>query len=936
MTVETGEWKVRGWTGRREEETRVWISNFSFLPSPAEVDHLQKEKADDEDLGKSFPQQERLSLPSRQPLHALPSSLEAAVPEGEEQSETKHKQNGKRAEVESAEEMLAFADAVLSSHLESFRPSSSSPAFHLLHLPPPSCFEGYQLRDVNPNLLSSLSSKTESRRHGSGPDEDEKTDLEDASSQTGSDETEKLEKKKKRKLKESDGLSFSSSSASSVDLEKMMSSLVWFALPADASFSLARWFSSKEKKRGAGENKQFLTRDLGEERRGECLTDCAEVGESRSPASSSRLLRLYHRDDGLEPCLSEEAIRWIDSSGKTGRERDTLRVDISRGKKERGEDKEAAEEGRPLERKTGESKQDEEEEEENSVFRWRKRVENACFQARRFTAERRERTEDGVHDEEKELFLQEFLSSSTKTKKADDAEGGVDRQGGGEKKSRERQRAQQRDFSGREEEEEERKAEAEEQEDGKEERERKRNGTGGGGGDVCQQVSDDVIESMERHLLDGKERKEQKTSNLSASSSFSSASSSCSSSSKSSSCVLSTQEPHPQEKKGQQRGEEKLHPASKPSAPSTASSMSLASSSSCSPLAFASSFSSSSTKTRSTTDERVSAEKELVLNAASSSSSTPMTERPEFSGDKKLASSPGQKHLPCEGGSPRAIELENRRDDADVIYKLRLENEVLREALRAATFSDQGGAVSGRKKKKKREDPRDDARLTNGDRVLGDCHSANSVHLEGNRKETAPPWTTGNGMDSSSSTLSSAASSSPGSSSLPSRVDGACRNFLQIPRGLRRTVGEAIREFGMIKNEDRLLVGVSGGKDSLTLLHILRDLQRRAPIRFDLAAATVDPVTPEFNPKPLIPYMKTLGKKETRKTKTRKKQKNRVLLAFAHISTLRGLFSRPRHEDGESHFLIGEDNTLLPRNWWRTPQRVLHTEGCMGGWHSYM
>lgn len=45
---------------------------------------------------------------------------------------------------------------------------------------------------------------------------------------------------------------------------------------------------------------------------------------------------------------------------------------------------------------------------------------------------------------------------------------------------------------------------------------------------------------------------------------------------------------------------------------------------------------------------------------------------------------------------------------------------------------------------------------------------------------------------------------------------------LEIPRTLRRTVGSAIRDFDMIREGDRLLVGLSGGKDSLTLLHALR------------------------------------------------------------------------------------------------------------------
>ena len=46
----------------------------------------------------------------------------------------------------------------------------------------------------------------------------------------------------------------------------------------------------------------------------------------------------------------------------------------------------------------------------------------------------------------------------------------------------------------------------------------------------------------------------------------------------------------------------------------------------------------------------------------------------------------------------------------------------------------------------------------------------------------------------------------------------------------------------------QVLVGLSGGKDSLTMLHVLLELQRRSPIRFDIGAATVDPQTPEYGP----------------------------------------------------------------------------------------
>lgn len=78
------------------------------------------------------------------------------------------------------------------------------------------------------------------------------------------------------------------------------------------------------------------------------------------------------------------------------------------------------------------------------------------------------------------------------------------------------------------------------------------------------------------------------------------------------------------------------------------------------------------------------------------------------------------------------------------------------------------------------------------------------------------------------------------------------------PKALLRKVGRAIADFNMIRDQDRILLGVSGGKDSLSLLLILKHLQTYAPVRFDLGVITVDPQVDGFNPEALKSYYDTI------------------------------------------------------------------------------
>ncbi len=85
------------------------------------------------------------------------------------------------------------------------------------------------------------------------------------------------------------------------------------------------------------------------------------------------------------------------------------------------------------------------------------------------------------------------------------------------------------------------------------------------------------------------------------------------------------------------------------------------------------------------------------------------------------------------------------------------------------------------------------------------------------------------------------------------------RTLPRLEKKLARRLGETNAAYRLIEAGDRILVAVSGGKDSWALLDILERLRQRAPVTFAVEAVTVDPGFPQFNPDPIAETCERLG-----------------------------------------------------------------------------